>query len=144
MGCRANRMPAIPQTTDQGSGLFGMLAGVTVFLLLLIAAVQILFNLYATTVVTSAAVSATRIVAGYDSVSDRCEATKTAEDMFWQLLGDYQHHGSADLTWVCNDNHKVKLKVTAEHPTILPEKLQRLIGLNRLNRVIEMRVEDVR
>ena len=135
--------PAKP-IAERGSGLFGMAAGLTVFLLLMLAAVQVLFNLYASTVVTSAAVDAARIVAGYDSAGDRCAATGGAEAAFWQSLGDYGARGSADLTWDCNGHEKVSLTVAAEHPTILPRRLLGLAGLGRLRRVIEMRVEDVR
>ena len=129
---------------DQGTGLFGMIMGFTVFLLLLVASVQILFNLYATTVVSSAAVDAARIVAGYDSAGSRCATTAEAEAAFWQALGDYNQRGSATLTWVCNDSETVSLAVVADHPTILPQQLRGLTGLGRFDRVIEIRVEDMR
>ena len=129
---------------DRGSGLFGMLAGFTVFLLLLTTAVQVLFNLYANTLVTGAAVKAARIVAGYDSAGDRCAAAHGAESVFWQSLGNYREQGSATLTWKCADHQTVSLTVTAEHPTILPQRLRALTGLGQLNRVIEVRVEERR
>ena len=131
-------------TKDRGSGLFGLVFGFTVFLLFLFAAVQILFNLYANTVVTSAAVRATRVVAGYDSANSRCDSTETAETVFWQSLGNYRDQGSVVLTWICNNSEKISLTVEARHPTILPKRLQGLIELGRLNRTIEMRVEDTR
>lgn len=139
-----NSAPQAGSAAERGSGLFGMAAGLTVFLLLMIAAVQVLFNLYANTVVTTAAVDAARIVAGYDSADDRCAATGGAEAVFWQSLGDYGERGSANLVWICDDREKVSLTVAAEHPTILPQRLLGLAGLGRLNRVIEIRVEDVR
>ena len=138
--------PTPPPATghDRGTGLLGMVMGFTVFLFLLIAAVQILFNLYATTLVTSAAVDAARIVAGYDSVNGRCAAAVHAETAFWQALGTYGERGSAELTWTCDDPETVSLAVAADHPTILPPLLRGLTGLGRMDRVIEIRVEDVR
>ena len=137
-------MPGASVGDDRGTGLFGMIMGLTVFLLLLVATVQILFNSYATTVVSSAAADAVRVVAGYDSADDRCAATADAEAAFWQALGDYRQSGSATLTWICNDPETVSLAVVADHPTILPQQLRGLTGLGRLDRVIEVRVEDMR
>ena len=49
---------------ERGAGLVGTSAGFLVFMLMMLAAVQILFNLYATSMVTAAAHDAARDVAG--------------------------------------------------------------------------------
>lgn len=96
---------------QRGSGLFGTLMGFTVFMLLMIAAVQVLFSLHATTVVTSAAFDAARLVAGYDSVADRCAATEAAESSLRQRLRRYLEHGTVTLSWTCSDPETVRLAV---------------------------------
>ena len=136
--------PGSEATLDRGAGLFGMMMALTVFLMLLMTAVQVLFNLYATTVVTGAAFDAARLVAGYDSGADRCAAAVGAESRFWEALGGYRRNGSAELTWTCDRDDIVRLAVRAEHPTILPASLADLTGLGQMNRVIELRVEEVR
>ena len=67
----AGRAPATATTSagsaaegrERGSGLLPAVAGVTVFLVLLLFAVQVLLGLYATSVVTGAAYDAARQVA---------------------------------------------------------------------------------
>ncbi len=130
--------------SERGSGLFGTLMGLTVFMLLLVAAVQVLFNLYATTVVTSAAFDAARLVAGYDRADDRCRAAAEAESALRQRLDRYLERGTIDLAWACDDPESVRLAFDARHPTILPEPLQGLGGLGRAQRVVEVRGEDLR
>lgn len=49
--------------TERGSGLLSTLAGITVFLVLLLFALQVLVNLYCSSVVTAAAFDAARQVA---------------------------------------------------------------------------------
>ncbi len=154
MGLTLRRVAPLPRTAlatvdhasrrQRGAGLFGMVAGFTVFMLLLVAAVQVLFNLYATTVVTGAALDAARQVAGYDNVTDRCAATRVAEGAFLRRLGDYSRRGAATLAWTCSDPEVVRVTVRAQHPTILPAGLAGLAGLGRLQRTVEVRVEDMR
>ena len=129
---------------QRGSGLFGTLMGFTVFMLLLVAAVQVLFNLYATTVVTGAAFDAARQVAGYDHADDRCGATAEAESALRRRLGRYLDRGAITLAWACDDLERVRLAFEADHPSILPEALRDLGGLGRTRRVVEVRSEDLR
>ena len=62
------------------------LAGTTAFLVLLLFATQLLFNLYATSVVTAAAFDAARVVAGADGGPDRITG---AEAQARRMLGRY-------------------------------------------------------
>ena len=129
---------------DRGAGLIGTSAGFLVFLLLMLAAVQILFNLYATSMVTAAAHDAARDVAGFDASADRCGATVAAEAAFVEALGDYGTDGHARLIWTCNDPDVVRLRVRATHPSILPARFAGLFSLTEMDRTIEIRVEVLR
>jgi len=129
---------------ERGSGLIGTSAGFLVFLLLLFAAVQILFNLYATTMVTTAAHEAAMKVAGFDASPDRCGAVPAAEAAFVDALGQYGREGHATLAWTCNDPQRVIVRVTADHPTVLPQAVAGLFGLSHMSKIIEVRTEQKR
>lgn len=111
-------------------------------MLLLFAAVQILFNLYANTMVTSAAHEAARRVAGHTAATDRCAAIDDANALFADALGAYGDEGFATLTWDCTDSGVVTVDIVANHPTILPSRLSGLVGLGRLERTITVRIEQ--
>ena len=124
--------------------MVGTSAGFLVFLLLMFAAVQILFNLYATSLVTAAAHDAAREVAGFDASANRCAAVPAAEAGFVQALGEYGEQGHAHLEWTCADPDIVRVRVVANHPTILPPRMAGLVSLGHLDRTIEVRVEEFR
>ncbi len=113
-------------------------------MLMMLAAVQILFNLYATSMVTAAAHDAARQVAGFDAAADRCGAVAEAEAAFLRSLGDYGTSGHATLHWTCNDPDVVRVRVVAQHPSALPERLAGLTSLAMLDRTIEIRAESRR
>lgn len=131
-------------STDRGSGLLGTVAGFLVFLLLMFAATQVLFDLYATSMVTSAAHDAARVVAGFDNADDRCGATVIGDRVFRDALGAYGNETTAALTWTCNDPDNVRVRVVADHPTMLPQLLVGLTGLGHVDRTIVVRAEQLR
>lgn len=133
-----------PSEADRGAAVIGTTAGFVVFLLLLFVAVQILFNLYATSMVTSAAHEAARSVAGFGSPADRCAAVAAADARFEEALGDYGDAGQVTLVWNCVDPDVITLRVIADHPTVLPPRLAGLLDLGRLDRTIAIRVETFR
>jgi len=133
--------PDRPDDGERGSGLIGTSAGFLVFLLLLFAAVQVLFNLYATTMVTTAAHEAAMKVAGFDASPDRCSAVPAAEASFFESLGQYGREGHVTLTWTCNNPQRVIVKVIADHPTVLPEAVAGLFGLSHMSKTIVVRAE---
>lgn len=133
-----------PTEQQRGAGLVSTSAGFLVFMLLMLAAVQILFNLYATSMVTAAAHDAAREVAGLDAATDRCGAVADAEAAFLQSLGDYGAAGHATLHWTCNNPDVVRVRVVAQHPSVLPERLAALTSLASLDRTIEIRAESRR
>jgi hypothetical protein len=130
--------------TDRGAGTFGTAAGLLVFLLLMFSAVQILFNLHATSMVTAAAHDAATEVAGFRSSTDRCGAIPRAEELFRTRLGEYGAGGHADLHWTCGGTETVRVRVVARHPSVLPHRLRGLLGLGELDRTIEIRAETPR
>lgn len=134
------RRPVAP--SELGATTLGTSAGFVVFLLLMLAAIQILFNLYATSMVTSAAHEAARTVAGFDAEGDRCAAVAAAEAQFVETLGDYGEAGHAELIWECSDPEVVTVRIVAQHPTILPRRLAGLIELGRLDRTITVLIEE--
>jgi len=129
---------------QRGAGLIGTSAGLLVFWLLMFAAVQILFNLYATSMVTSAAYDAARGVAGFASAQDRCAAVPAAEASMLDTLGDYADIGDISLSWTCSDPESVRLRVTADHPTLLPQQMTGLRRLAHVDRTITVRLEEPR
>lgn len=126
---------------ERGAGMVGTSAGFLVFLLLLLVAVQILFNLYANTMVTSAAHTAARSVAGHRASDDRCAAVEGANERFVETLGEYGDGGHATLEWTCRHPDAVAVRISATHPTILPARMSGLLGLGHLERTIVVRVE---
>jgi hypothetical protein len=98
------------RAVDAGVGLVGTLAGVSVFLVLLLFAVQVLLNLYATSVVTAAAFDAARDVA---SAGGDPAAVAAAEAKARDVLGRYAEQVSFD--WTVPDGSDVRLHVHAEN-----------------------------
>ena len=129
---------------QRGAAAIGTSAGFVVFLVLLLAAVQVIFNLYANSLITTAAYDAASAVAGFDASDDRCEATARADRVFAETLGDYGRRGHVELDWTCSDPDQVTVRVTARHPSLLPERVVRLVGLGRFQRAITVRVETDR
>ena len=114
------------------------------FLLLLLSAVQVLYGLYATSMVTAAAHDAARDVAAFDSSQDRCARSVDAGRRLRESLGDYSRRARLALLWTCRDPDVVRVRVTATHPSVLPDAIGGLSPLARVDRTIEVRVEEPR
>lgn len=130
---------------EGGSGYVGTTAGVGAFLLLLLFAVQLLANLYATTTISAAGLDAARIVASKEvdhtdpgSVSS---ARVRAEARFRSLLGRVGDRAS--LTWA-DDLDVVRLRVIVDTPMILPRALGTVVAFGRVDRTFEVHVEELR
>lgn len=133
-----------PADSQRGAGLIGTSAAFLAFMLMMLAAVQILFNLYATSMVTAAAHDAALDVASVDAagkVGNRCGAVAAAEAAFTRSLGEYAAAGHVTLQWTCNNPDVVRVRVVAEHPTVLPARFAGLASLTSLDRTIEIRTE---
>lgn len=125
---------------DRGTGLISTAAGVVVFLVFLLFAVQVLFGLYATSTVTAVAHDAAQraAAAGAPPVA---QIEADARDN----LG---HVGqSADFTWSSDDtdgdgiDDTVVLEVIARPPRFVPPSVGGAVGLDQIRRVVRVRYE---
>ena len=123
---------------EAGTGLIATVAGVFVFLVLLLLATQVLFDLYATSTVTAVAYDAARIVAGADGGP---EAVSDAEAGARRQLGRYAD--GAVFSWQ-RDADAVRLHVTVRNPSLLPPAFKRALGIDVVDRTVRVRTERVR
>lgn len=130
---------------DRGAGLIGAIAGVTVFLLLLTFAVQLLLNLYATSALTAAAHDAARSVASaavdHGRPDEVAAATSAGEARARAVLGRAGERVS--FSWVV-DLDTVRLRVSTDHPALAVGPVARVFGWNRVEREVVARVERPR
>jgi hypothetical protein len=112
--------------------------GVTVFVVLLLLAVQVLFNLYATSAVTAAAFDGARLAAGHGG-GDR----EAAEAHVHQVLGEYSRRPGFALTWIEDPaGDDVILRVRASNPGFLPRAVRAPLGFDVIDRTVRVRIED--
>jgi hypothetical protein len=123
--------------------MIGTLAGVTVFLVLLLFAAQVLLNLYAASVVTAAAFDAARIVAGAEGGPDR---QHDAEQYARSLLGGYGQ--DASFAWSRVDTEgdgvadRVELRIVAPSPTTLLPGMAGRLPFQTVDRTVRVRIEQ--
>ena len=128
-------------TSESGTGMVASVVGVTAFLVLLLFAVQLALNLYATSTLTAAAFDAARIVAGADG-GPLAEAT--AEAHLHELLGTQ----TVAMAWEYRDTDDelgadvVALTVEVEHATRLLRVMP--IPFQRVVRTVTVRMESFR
>lgn len=130
---------------EDGSGLIGTIGGVTVFLVLLSFAVQVLFNAYATSAITAAAHDAAHIAAAgsidrQDPLAVEAQIA-AAEDHARTVLGSYSKR--VEFHWVVDDD-TVRLTVIGQHPRLAVDHVSEVFGLNQIERTVEVRVERPR
>jgi hypothetical protein len=109
-------------------------------LVLILFAVQVLFDLYARSAVTAAAFDAARVVAGSDagpSQSSQGEAEANSR----RELGGYGQRATFD--WVV-DADDVRLVVRVRSPSVLPAVIAEPLGLDTVDRSVVVRRERVR
>ena len=124
---------------QRGGGPVTTWIGFTVFLVMLLFAVQVLFNLYAASVVTSVSYDAARRVAGSDGGPDHMAE---AEDQARQALGRYASRVAFD--WSGTSTDEVVLHVQANNPSVLLPVLRGPAALDHVDRTIRVRVERFR
>ena len=120
------------RSAEAGTGAVGTLVGVTIFLTLLLFAVQLALNLYAASTVTAAAFDGARLVAGSDAVT-----IDDAEAHVRSLLGDQR----VEFEWVLGDE-VVALTVIAERPTRLLRDVA--LPFDTIERTVRVRREAFR
>ena len=128
---------------DGGTGLIGTFAALVVFLAFLLFAVQLLVDLYASSVTTSAAFDGARVVAG--SRADHADAVavvaaeRTAEARVRAELGTFGR--SVTFDWTGTDDDSVQLRIQGEAPRFLWPGLQHALGVGHVDRTVRVRVE---
>ena len=125
---------------ERGAGLVSTTTGVTVFLVLLLFAVQVLYNLYATSVVTAAAYDAARVVAGAAARGDPREAEQQGKARFRQLLGRYGTDQVETLDFSESTDDVVVLHVRSRNPSLLLGRVGRT-AFGVIDRRVRVRVE---
>lgn len=116
-----------------------MWIGFSVFLVMLLFAVQVLFNLYAASVVTAVSYDAARRVAGSDGGTAHIA---DAEAQARQSLGRYADRVTFD--WSATSPEEVVLHVQSDNPSVLLPVLRGPAALDKLDRTIRVRVERFR
>jgi hypothetical protein len=123
---------------ESGAGLLGSVIGVTVFLVLLLFAVQLAMNLYATSAVTSVAFDAARKVAGADHV-----APATAEADARRVLDEFEAQGGKlTFDWDDTRDDVVVLRLEAKRPAPLLAKVS--FPFQTIDRTVRVRREGPR
>jgi len=115
---------------DRGTGLFGSSFGLLVFLAFLLLTVHVLANLWAGTVVTTAATQAARVVASQPPPTGRGDldgaelvrARSQAEADARTLLGRIGNQ--AEFDWSGSDAAQVVVTVRVPSPSVLPPGLR--------------------
>jgi hypothetical protein len=124
---------------ESGAGVISSMLGVFVFLLLLLFAVQVLYGLYATSVVTAVTYDAAKAVAGSDGGdAARAVAQRNATGQ----LGRYGRDVTFD--WGESDDDAVRLEVRARRPSFLPRELVGDTFLGDIVRTVRVRTEKTR
>jgi hypothetical protein len=113
---------------------------VLVILLLLLLAVQVLFDLYARSAVGSVAFDAARVVAGSDAGGSATSQSQ-AELHARRELGAYGQGAIFDWSVDADD---VQLVVRVRNPSVLPRVFAGPLGLDAVDRSVIVRRERVR
>jgi hypothetical protein len=124
---------------ERGGGPLSAWFGFVVFLCLLLFAVQAMFNLYATSVVTSVAFDAARRVAAAEDGGTT--AVSGAEASAREALGAYG--GRVSFDWSL-DGDVVALRVRAENPSFLLPVRAGPVAFGEIDRTVRVRVERFR
>lgn len=129
---------------EAGTGLIGTIAGVTVVLVLLLFATQVLIDLYARSAVTAAAYDAARQVAaarvGHSSPGSLTAAEAQAEQRARSLLGRYGRN--VGFTWTVGPE-TVRLEVRATTPHVGLHVVPTPLHLDHVDRSVTVRIERV-
>lgn len=126
---------------EEGVGVISSMIGVFVFLLLMLFAVQVLYGLYATSIVTAVTYDAAKTVAGSDG-GGSAEAEADAERNATRQLGRYGDDVKFD--WDDSDNDTVRLRVRAPRPSFFPRQLVGDSVLGDIVRTVRVRRETTR
>jgi hypothetical protein len=128
---------------DRGAGLISSAAGIVVFLVFMLFAVQLLFGLYSSSTVTAVANDAAqRAAAGNAPPIEVIEADARAN------LGEVGD--DAVFTWSTDDADRdgeddtVVLTVVARPPRFVPTSMGDAVGFGEVRRTVRVRIEGLR
>jgi len=124
---------------ERGGGPISIWFGFSAFLVLLLFATQVMFNLYAASVVTAVSYDAARRVAAADGGT---EFAAQAEAEARQSLGRYATRVIFD--WSGTTGDEVVLRVQASNPNVLLPVVAGRAAFDHLDRTIRVRVERFR
>jgi len=124
---------------ERGGGPLSVWFGFVVFLSLLLFAVQVLYNLYATSVVTSVAFDAARRVAAAEGGGTA--AVAPAETAAREALGEYGDRVAFEWSL---DGDVVALRVQAQNPGFLLPVHAGPVAFGDIDRTVRVRVERFR
>ncbi|MGH9131613.1 MAG: hypothetical protein ACRDWV_08070 [Acidimicrobiales bacterium] len=126
--------------SEAGTGLVASVVGVAVFLVLLLVAVQVAFDLYGRSAVTAAALSAASAVAGSNAGASFSAQAKASADAR-AVLGRYG--ASATFAWRVSPQ-VVELTVSVRNPSVLPSFAATGLGLRQWQQSVVVRREMLR
>ncbi len=116
---------------ERGAGIVSSTFGLMFFLIFMLLAVQVLWSLYATTVVTGAAYDAGRLAA-------RTGDASAGQARFESTIGSYD----ADVAiTVPPGEGVVTVVITGENPSMLPDRFATALPFATIERTIEIRNE---
>lgn len=133
------RRPHVGSPDEKGGGPISTWFGFSAFLVLLLFATQVLFNLYAASVVTAVSYDAARRVAAGDGGTG--EAARAEADAR-RSLGAYAARVSFD--WSGTTDDEVVLRVEARNPNVLLPVVAGRAAFDHLDRTVRVRVERFR
>lgn len=126
---------------ERGGGPISIWFGFSVFLVLLLFATQVMFNLYATSVVTAVSYDAARrVAAGDDGAAPAAHARAEAEAR--RSLGRYASRVTFD--WSGTTGDEVVLRVRATNPNLALPAVAGRAAFDRLDRTLRVRMERFR
>jgi hypothetical protein len=131
----------VPAADERGAGVIGTMLGASVFLLLMLFAVQVLVGLYTRSVLTAAAYDAAKAVAGADAGAGGWPASRAdAQANAQAQLGAWGRKVTFDWD-TCGD--VVRLTARGPRPLFLPAALSGPVGLGDVVRTVTVRKEQV-
>lgn len=122
---------------DTGTGLVASIAGVAVFCILMLLAVQVLLVLYARSVVGAAAFDAVRIASGSDAGATPA-ALAAAESQARRELG--AAGAGARFRWIVGAR-TLALRVRLAEPSLLPRGVAALLRIDTVTRTVVLPIE---
>ena len=135
-------MTVLRLRSDAGAGLLSTAAGVVVFLVFLLFAVQLLFGLYASSTVTAVANDAAHRAAAHGA-PPLAVIEADARATLGQIGDDAEFRWGREDADADGADDTVVLIVTASPPRFIPPSIGGAIGLDEVRRTVRVRIEEL-